>query len=169
MHQAKLIWRYRRHIAAATSLLLALSVQTAFAQDHFSGAWKIEKSEPAPWVDKPGLIEKNEVKNLVGARVEIAKDHIDGPEPLACKMPHYEISRNRAEGLFEGGLGEIADSKITADDIATKLGFKQRPIPSLVTGCPIEIEYHAIDDDHLIFALNNSLYRMTRTHAASKP
>ena len=158
-----------RRLIVAASLLLALSARAGYAQDHFSGGWKIEKSEPAPWVDKPGLIEQSEVKRLVGARVEIAKDHIAGPEPLACKMPHYEISRNRAEGLFEGGLGEIADSKVTADDIATRLGFKQRPIPSLVTGCPDEIEYHAIDDDHLIFALNNSLYRMTRTHAASKP
>lgn len=140
--------------------------QAAHAQDRFSGGWKIEKSEAAPWVDKPGMIEENEVKRLVGATLDITKRRIDGPEPLACKMPHYEIKRYRAEGLFEGGLGEIADAKVSADQIATKLGFRERPIPSLVTGCAAEIEYHAIDNDHLIFALNNSLYRLTRTRAA---
>jgi|GEM_PF-3105749 len=140
--------------------------------DRFSGGWKIATSEAAPWVDKPGMIEESEVKRLVGANVEISKKRIDGPAPLACRMPHYEVKRYSAEGLFEGGLGEIADAKISADQIATKLGFKARPIPSLVTGCEAEIEYHAIDNDHLIFALNNSLYRLTRTRAApaaSKP
>ncbi len=159
--------------AVAIALIAVLCMQqSARAQDRFSGGWRIEKSEPAPWVDKPGMLEESEVRRLVGADLDITKNRIEGPEPLACKMPHYEIKRYRAEGLFEGGLGEIADIKVSADQIATKLGFRERPIPSLVTGCAAEIEYHAIDNDHLIFALNNSLYRLTRTRAApavSKP
>ena len=145
--------------------LAAAMPTVASAQDHFSGGWKIETSEPAPWVAKSGMIENDEVKRLVGASVEIRNGRIDGPAPLDCRAPHYEIKRVQAEGLFEGGLGEIADATQSADQIAQKLGFHTRPIASLVTGCAAEIEYHALDDDHLIFALNNSLYRLKRTHA----
>ena len=54
------------------------------------------------------------------------------------------------------------------DKVAQALGFATRPIDSLVTGCASEIEFHAIDADHAVFALNNSLFRMTRI-ARDKP
>jgi len=159
---ARVRWPAR---AWAVLTLAAFVPAFASAQDHFSGGWKIETSEPAPWVTKPGMIENDEVRRLVGAAVEIRHVRIDAPAPLGCRAPHYEIKREQAEGLFEGGLGEIADATQSADQIAQKLGFRVRPIPSLVTGCAAEIAYHALDDDHLIFALNNSLYRLKRTHA----
>ena len=151
--------------ACALLALTAAMPTIACAQDHFSGGWKIETSEPAPWVAKPGMIENDEVRRLVGASVEIRNGRIDGPAALDCRAPHYEIKRVQAEGLFEGGLGDITNATQSADQLAQKLGFHARPIASLVTGCAAEIEYHALDDDHLIFALNNSLYRLTRTHA----
>ena len=156
----------------AIPLLLVSFAQPAVAQGVFAGPWKIEKSEPAPWVKTPDVIEKREVKRLIGARVEMHADRIDGPAPLNCAHPRYEIKSYPAEGVFEGGLAEMRDASTTPDKLADSIGFVKRPIMTLVPNCESEIEYHAIDDNHLIFALNNSLYRLTRVPvqpAKSKP
>jgi hypothetical protein len=70
--------------------------------------------------------------------------------------------------LFQGALEEYGDKKTTPDKAATALGFAKRPIPSIVTGCASEIEFHVIDDDHMLFGLNNSVYRMTRVTHSTK-
>jgi hypothetical protein len=141
----------------------------ALAQDSFSGFWKIEKIEPAPWAKTADMLDAKEVKRLTGAAVEFKANAIGGPAPLACKGPHYEIKQYQADDVFQGALAEYGDPSTTPDKVADKIGFGKRPIASLVTGCASEIEFHAIDADHLVFALNNSLYRMTRTPAAGKP
>ena len=140
----------------------------ALAQGSFSGAWKIEKSEPAPWAKTADLLDAKEVKHLVDASVEFKANAISGPAPLACKGPHYEIKQYQADEVFQGALAEYGDPSTTPDKLADKIGFGKRPIASLVTGCASEIEFHAIDADHVVFALNNSLYRMTRTPAPAK-
>jgi hypothetical protein len=162
---------YRGAIAAA-ALCASVHFQTAQAQGFFVGPWKIEKSEPAPWVKSPEEIEKQEVKRLVGARVEMHYDRIDGPAPLHCTHPRYSVKSVPAEGLFEGGLAEMGDASTTADKLADSIGFHNLPAITLMPNCESEIEYHAIDDNHLVFALNNSLYRLIRVSAApakSKP
>ena len=141
---------------------------SAHAQDRFAGSWKIEHSEPAPWVQTPDMTEAKEIKRLTGTVVEFKSDRIAGPEPLACKAPHYEIKQYQADMLFQGALAEMGDPATNPDKLADKIGFGKRPIPSLVTGCASEIEFHALDGDHLVFALNNSLYRMVRASAAKK-
>jgi hypothetical protein len=151
------------------SALLIAAPLMASAQDAFAGAWKIEKSEPAPWAKTVDMLELKEIKRLVGAPVEFKAGAIRGPAPLACKAPHYEIKRYQADEVFQGALAEYGDPSTTPDQMADKIGFGKRPIKSLVTGCASEIEFHAIDADHAVFALNNSIYRMIRTPAAHKP
>jgi hypothetical protein len=141
----------------------------ASAQDSFTGSWRIEKSEPAPWAKTADMLELKEIKRLVGAPVEFKAAVISGPAPLACKGPHYEIKQYQADEVFQGALAEYGDPSTAPDKMADKIGFAKRPIASLVTGCASEIEFHAIDADHAVFALNNSIYRMTRTPAADKP
>jgi hypothetical protein len=141
----------------------------AHAQEAFSGSWKIEKSEPAPWAKTADVLDAREIKRLAGATVEFKANSITGPRPLACKGPHYEIKQYQADEVFQGALAEYGDPSTTPDNTADRIGFPKRPIASLVTGCASEIEFHAIDADHAVFALNNSVYRMTRTPAADKP
>jgi hypothetical protein len=142
---------------------------TVRAQEGFSGPWKIEKSEPAPWAKTADVLDSREIKRLAGATVEFKATSITGPKPLACKGPHYEIKQYDADMLFQGALAEYGDPSTTPDKLADRIGFAKRPIASLVTGCASEIEFHAIDADHAVFALNNSIYRMIRTPAADKP
>jgi len=139
----------------------------ASAQESFAGAWKIVKSEPAPWVKAADVLDAKEIKRLVGASVEFSAKAIKGPAPIACKGPHYEIKQYEADMLFQGALAEYGDPATTPDKMANTIGFGNRPIASLVTGCASELEFHAIDADHAVFALNNSLYRMSRVAAAN--
>lgn len=153
----------------AVGLAGMLSANVTCAQEAFAGVWKIEKSEPAPWAKTADMLDAKEVKRLTGAAVEFKANAIGGPAPLACKGPHYEIKQYQADEVFQGALAEYGDPSTTPDKMADKIGFAKRPIASLVTGCAAEIEFHSIDADHAVFALNNSIYRMVRTLAADKP
>ena len=158
-----------RHSACALALVAAmLPLAAAGAQDRYAGNWKIASSEPAPWPHEASWEVPKEIKRLVGATVVIKADRIEGPTPLACKGPHYEVVQYGVDMLFQGTLAEKGDPKTTPEKAATALGFTKRPIPSLTTGCASEIEFHAIDDDHLLFGLNNRVYRMVRPSAAPK-
>jgi len=150
-------------------VVLILFPLIAWAQDSFTGSWKIGKSEPAPWVKTADMLDAKEIKRLVGAPVEFKVGAISGPAPLACKGPHYEIKQYQADEVFQGALAEYGDPSTTPDKMADKIGFGKRPIASLVTGCASGIEFHAIDADHAVFALNNSIYRMARAPAADRP
>ena len=151
-------------------MVFALSfVGEVRAQAAFTGAWKIEKSDPAPWAKTADMLDAKEIKRLSGTTIEFKADAITGPAPLACKGPHYEVKQYDADMLFQGALAEYGDRATTPDKLADKIGFGKRPIASLVTGCASEIEFHAIDGDHAAFALNNSIYRLVRTPAADKP
>ena len=153
----------------AVSLAGMLNVGVVGAQEAFAGAWKIEKSEAAPWAKTADMLDAKEIKHLVGASVDFKAAGITGPAPLACGGAHYEIKQYEADEVFQGALAEYGDPATTPDKMADTIGFGKRPIASLVTDCASEIEFHALDADHLIFALNHSLYRMTRTPPAGKP
>ena len=146
-------------IALGAAVCVVLPVQ---AQDRYAGTWKIAASEPAPWPHAADQEVPAEIRQLTGAAVTIRADRIDGPKQLACKHPRYIFRKDGAEMLFQGALEEYGDKKTTPDQAATKLGFKARPITTIETGCENEMEFHAIDDDHLVFGLNNRVYRMVR-------
>jgi hypothetical protein len=154
------------YICLFTSIF-ACNFAQAGALERYAGTWLIEKSEPAPWAKTADMIEAKEVKRLTGTKVEFKSDRIVGAEPLGCKGPNYELKQYGADDLFQGALAEYGDPSTTPDAMAAKLGFARRPIPSLVTGCVAEIEFHELDTDHLAFALNNSIYRLTRQAAAT--
>jgi len=140
----------------------------ATAQDRFAGTWTIEKAEPAPWVQTTDMTEAKEIERLTGAKVAFKADRIAGPGPLTCKGPHYEIKKYQADELFQGALAQFGDTTTSPDQLADKIGFGKRPITTLQTGCASAIDFHALDQDHVIFALNNSLYRMVRASAAGR-
>src|SRR5262249_52358295 len=104
---------------------------------------------------------------LTGATVEFRADRVTGPDPLACKGPHYAIKKYQADELFQGALAEMGDPATSPDKLADKLGFGKRPVTSLETGCASEIDFHMIDADHALFALNNSIYHLVRGKAAA--
>jgi hypothetical protein len=146
-------------------VLAGATARAAGARDGFTGPWRIDASEPAPWLHTPAVDTADEIKRLVGARIVFKADRIDGPDPLACRKPHYEIRQVQASELFHGALVREAEPATDPEKAADKIGFGKRPIKTLDSGCGAGIDFHAIDAGHAVFALNDNLYRMSRVVA----
>jgi len=160
--------RSRPACIVVSSFVLLLSA-TAIGQDRYAGTWTIASSEPAPWPHEAGAEVPKEIAKLTGATVALKADRIEGPRELACRKPHYKLRQDGAEMLFQGALAEYGDRKTTPEQAATKLGFSARPITTIETGCANELEFHAIDGGHLVFGLNNRVYRLVRAKPAAGP
>lgn len=140
----------------AVALIVGASASASAAEPSaFLGAWLIASSQPAPWVAPGRQLGQSDVHGLVGKRVVFAADRIDAQPPLACAGPRYEIRSYPPDGLFQGNLTDPARQ-------AVALGYRLPEIRTLETGCPDIIDYHFIDADTAMFALDNRLYRMER-------
>jgi hypothetical protein len=121
---------------------------------HFLGAWRVTGSQLAPWYKRGDALSASDVRHLTGARVVFSAHAITAPVPLACKGPHYEVKEVPPDFLFQGTLTDPAAQ-------AKALGYKPT-IVTLETGCEGLIDYHFLDPDTALFALNNRLYRIER-------
>ena len=140
--------------AAAVALIVGVSA-SAGERSAFLGAWLISGSQPAPWAAPGQQPPQSDIDRLVGKRVVFASDRIDAPPPLACVGPRYEIKTSPPDGLFQGNLTDPAKQ-------AVALGYRIPQIMTLETGCPDIIDFHFVDSDTAMFALDNRLYRIER-------
>ena len=140
--------------AAALALLVSLSASAA-ERSAFLGAWLISSSQPAPWARPGEPPVQSDISRLIGKRVVFAANRIDAPSPLACAGPHYEIKTYTPDLLFQGNLTD-------PDKQAVALGYRIPQIMTLETGCSGPIDFHFVDANTAMFALNNRLYRMER-------
>jgi hypothetical protein len=143
----------RRLLMYGAVALMAGTSASAAEPSAFLGAWLISTSQPAPWVMPGQQLGQSDIYGLVGKRVVFAPNRIDAPAPLACAGPHYETKTVPPDGLFQGNLPDAAKQ-------AGALGYPSQ-IMTLETGCA-DIEYHFVDANTAMFALDNRLYRMER-------
>jgi hypothetical protein len=134
---------------------------SACSQPTFLGTWKIERVEPAPWVEAGTAPDASIADLYVGKTVAFEAARIDGPALLACANPKYTFEEVPAEGLFQGNVGEPGEDAASADAAARKLGFTP-PVHSMMTGCEHDIAFHQRDDTHAAFALDNMIFWMVR-------
>jgi len=148
----------RKFILTASVTLAATAAVTALAAQPpaYLGAWVISRSQPAPWAAPGEPPVQSDIERLVGKRVVFDKDRIAAPEPLACAGPHYEIVSYTSDLLFQGNLTE-------PDKQAMDLGYRLPQIMTLETGCAGPIEFHFLNGNTAMFALNDRLYRLERT------
>lgn len=136
-------------------VLLTLAGPALAAEPAYLGAWHIAEARPAPWVKSAAETFPEEERRLVGQTVTYGPARIEGPSPLACDGPRYELLDVPPEGLFQGGLTAPAEQ-------ATALGFRSRTIETLQTGCEGWIDFHFVDATTALFALNNAIYTLRR-------
>jgi hypothetical protein len=136
----------------AVALMVGTSASAA-EPSAFLGAWLIASSQTAPWVAPGQQLGQSDIYGLVGRRVVFVANRIDAPSPLGCTGPHYETKAVPPDGLFQGNLPDAAKQ-------AAALGYSSQ-ITTLETGC-VDIEYHLVDANTAMFALDNRLYRMER-------
>ena len=148
----------------AAAAALSLGAMPARADNPMSGSWTIVKAEVAPWSDeKSDKPDRQSVPDYIGKRVTFSVARIDAPKLLACDKPTYETAEFPAAGLFQGGLGTFEDSGgRKAEDTASALGYRTRPIKTLMTGCEHSIDYHMADANNAAFALDNMIYWLKR-------
>lgn len=158
-----MIRRYAAAIAFAASLPLA----PAFAANDMAGKWTIERADDAPWANTTDYQPyRKVVPDYVGKIVSFEGKRIKGPALLACAKPNYEMKDYSADMLFQGQLGESEQrGGKKAEEVATALGYKSRPIRTLETGCEGAIDFHMSDTDHAAFALDNMIYWLARVKA----
>jgi hypothetical protein len=125
------------------------------AEPEFVGAWTVTSSEPAPWADAHEKPVASDIKALIGHAVAFQRDRIDGPSPLGCRKPNYQLKPYAPDMLFQGGLDKPGTQ-------AAALGFKDKTIKTLETGCEGAIDFHFLDSDDALFALNNRIYKIQR-------
>ena len=65
---------------------------------------------------------------------------------------------------LSGLLANTTALNVVGDNLANMntQGFKGNTVPTMDTGCEGVAEFHFLDDDTVLFALNNSIYRMER-------
>ena len=149
-----------------TVVLFALPLLAApsLAANEMTGKWTIERADDAPWSnDKDYQPYRKAIADYVGKHVNFEAKRIAGPELLACANPNYEMKDYSADMLFQGQLGESEGrGGKKAEDVATAMGFKTRPIHTLETGCEHSFDFHMSDADHAAFALDNVIYWLKR-------
>lgn len=140
---------------AAAALFAGCAVADAqdLAPSPVGATFVIRDSQKAPWATGAAGDEDANSRALNGKTIAFTSKAIDAPQPMACRKPRYERVAVEPEGLFQGVL------KAPAKDAAA-LGYKIGGIPSLLTGCAVD--YHFLDADHALFALDNRLYRIER-------
>jgi hypothetical protein len=121
----------------------------------YQGVWTITTSEPAPWAEPKEKPDASDLKALIGHTVTFWTDRIDAPPPLGCKKPHYAIKQYASDMLFQGGLTNPGKQ-------APALGFTDKTIPTVETGCDGAIDFHFVNAGAALFGLNNRIYRMER-------
>ncbi len=158
----------RVHLAIAASCFAIAVIGTigiwqthpAVAQEAFAGSWDVVSVQPAPWVDANSADKPILNEEVARGRITFMADSVQGPSFLNCDKAKYEIAKVPPEYLFEGGLTDPARQ-------AKELGFKGGDILQLSMGCvsgdaDIGMDFDLIDEDVVVFALDNMIYRMQR-------
>jgi hypothetical protein len=150
--------------AALATISISLTTTAALAGNDMLGKWTIERADPAPWSNDTNYVPyRKVVPDYVGKHVTFEAKRIDGPALLACANPNYQMKDYPADMLFQGGLGEYEQKGgKKAEDVATAMGFKARPIRTLETGCEHSFDFHMSDAGHAAFALDNMIYWLKR-------
>ena len=142
-------------VAAILAAAFASTIAAAqtLAPSPVGATFVVTGSQTAPWAQDSFGDASAESRALHGRKITFGQTAISGPQPMACKKPNYERVAVEPEGLFQGGLEAPASD-------AAALGFSPGKVPSLLTGC--EVDYHFVDPDHALFALDNRIYRIER-------
>ena len=152
----------RNHSFLAAALVgAALSTTAQAAAPSYLGPWRIDSAVMAPWA-YAGRSDAAEKARLLGKTVTLLPRAIAGPEPFACKGPHYKLVDYGPDMLFQGALEEQHDAnpKVTAAALAASLGFVGASWKTLDTGC--ELDWHFVGPSTVKIGLNNYVYTLTK-------
>jgi hypothetical protein len=129
---------------------------TLDAAQALQGDWRIVRGVPAPWApDAPFDAD------VIGRQLTFGAHDVLGPGVLACAGATYETTLTTAEGVFQGAL------PAPAHEHAAALGLIDMPVLGLRVSCDSGVfDFHQVDDDGLLFALDNVVWTLDRSPGA---
>lgn len=134
---------------------LALLIGNAATADDLFGQWRVVDQRPAPWVEEGALLSPASLD--IGTTVDLGLFGVAGPQVLACTGTGVARLTQPAQGLFQGGLTDPVRD-------AEWLGFRAGDISTLRIDCDnASWDFHRVDTDTLLFALDNRIYSLSRT------
>jgi len=145
-----------------TCICAAIGAPASAADAFYIGAWKISGAVAAPWADAKRKPDTAEPSRLLGKTVVFRAKDIAGPPPIDCRAPHYKESGFTAEMIFQGAFEQMQskDKSIDPNTIAASLGFTDKSIRTLETGC--EIDFHFVDTATAEIGLNDHVYTLKK-------
>lgn len=121
------------------------------------GRWTVVQVQAAPWLE-PTTPVAARVRNLVGARVELARSQVRAPAPLACSGARYQVLALPADGLFHGALAGRAD----AAALAAAAGLAALPADTVRVDCDnASFDFHRAGAG-LVLLLDGAVVRLQR-------
>ncbi|MBL8711132.1 MAG: hypothetical protein JNL25_18200 [Rhodospirillaceae bacterium] len=132
----------------------------ADAQAPFAGSWDVFDVQPAPWL--AGDYQPYIHDDIAKGRITFMASSVQAPGLLDCDKAAFEVATVPPEFLFQGGLNDPARQ-------AAALGHNGADIRNLAMTCAngnadISMDFSLIDDDLIVFALDNMIYRMRRVN-----
>jgi hypothetical protein len=146
---------------AALCLRVVAYAADAAGPDYI-GTWKFTAAVPAPWSTPARKPDTAERARLLGKSIVFKSKLIAGPQPFACKGPHYKLADFTADLLFQGAFDELRrqNKSVDPDRIAAGLGFKDTTVRTLETGC--EFDFHFVDAATAQVGLNDFVYTLKK-------
>jgi hypothetical protein len=120
------------------------------------GEWRIVGSVPAPWADATPAI----AAIAIGARIRLAPERLEGPQPIGCGAARFERFEAPPEGLFEANLPD-------PERDAARLGFHAGLVACVRAICAnASLDFHLVDPWTMVFGLDNRIYTLSRAPGA---
>lgn len=140
----------------------AMAVAAIAADATYLGIWKVTGATTAPWADPAQKADVAEQTRLIGKAVVFKIREVAGPEPLACKAPHYKEKNYSADMIFQGAFEEMKskDKSVDPNKIAASLGFAGNGIKTVETGC--QIDFHFVNATTAEIGLNDTVYTLKK-------
>jgi len=152
----------RKLSLAAFAAFCIASVPAQAADPFYLGTWKFSAATLAPWHDAKRAADSKERARLMGKTIVLKAKDIDGPQPFPCKGPQYKLTDYTPDLIFQGAFEELKskDKSIDPDKLAASLGFKDKKIKTLETGC--EFDLHFVDEKTAEVGLNDYVYTLKK-------
>jgi hypothetical protein len=142
--------------------VLAQVAPSNAADSFYIGKWKLAGAVVAPWADLKQKPDSAEQSRLIGKTIVFKAREIAGPQPFACKTPHYKESDYTADMIFQGAFEQMQSKNKSVDPnkLAASLGFAGSSIKTLETAC--EIDFHFVDAATAEIGLNDHVYTLKK-------
>lgn len=139
------------------ALLVLAAMPSAYAQESFSGKWKVVEVVKPGWIEPTAQPQGSPM--AVGDTVDFQKGAVSASGVLACAKAEYKVTKVNQGDLFQRSISAV-DS---AANIASQFKIESNP-RSLLVDCDsgAMFEYHEAANNRIVTLFDNLVYTLER-------